>query len=495
MTRLVHLLAWLSASALVASCAVGPDFSPPQAPQVERYLPTPPASTVATPDTKGGNGQSFVEGRDIPSEWWQLFHSESLNALIAQALEKNPDLKAAQSALAIAHENVLAQRGAFFPSVTGGFSAFREKASGDLSPVTNSNALNFSLYTPELTISYTPDVFGLNRRTVEALGAQAEQARFVLIATRITLTSNIVAAAIMEAGLREQIAAIQRQVADEQEILTILRNQYAKGYASRLDVEAQELQLAQLQASLAPLAKQLEQQRHLLANLSGSFPDRELPETFSLSSLTLPGELPLSLPSKLVEQRPDIRQAEENLHSASAQIGVAIANRLPSISLSANAGTEALAVSQLLSDSTGFWAVGTNATQTIFDGGTLLHKERAARDAYDQALEQYRSTVLGAFQNVADTLSALEHDAEALKTSAAACNAARVTYELTKNQVRAGKSSNLALFTAENAYQQATVNLVQAEAARFADTAALYQALGGGWWNERPSADHAKAAT
>jgi NodT family efflux transporter outer membrane factor (OMF) lipoprotein len=266
-------------------------------------------------------------------------------------------------------------------------------------------------------------------------------------------------------------------------MLHILREQYAKGYASQLDVAAQESQLAQVAATLPPLLKQLAQQRDLLGVLSGGFPNQDLIERFELSSLQLPQELPVSLPSQLVEQRPDVRQAEENLHSASAQIGIARANRLPSFALTANAGSMAVVLGHLFSGGNGFWDVAAGVTQPIFDGGTLKHRERAARAAYTEADEQYRSTVLTAFQNVADTLNALQQDADALKAAAAAKDAASVTLDLTKKQLESGYANYLALLSAEQAYQQALINLVQAQSNRYADTAALFQALGGGWWN------------
>jgi NodT family efflux transporter outer membrane factor (OMF) lipoprotein len=480
-----HLTQLIAASALLltAGCAVGPRFKKPAAPDVGSYTPAPITTTSSTSNVAGGEAQHLVDGQDIPGEWWTLFHSKALNDLIERSLKANPDLKAAQAALLVARENVLAQRGAYYPSVNGGFSASRAKSSAEISPVTNTSALNYSLYTPQVSVSYVPDVFGLNRRTVESLQAQEQQARFALAATHITLSSNVAAAAIQEAQLRGQIDATHELITINTNMLQILRDQYAKGYASQLDVAAQESQVAQVTATLPPLLKQLAQQRDLLAVLSGGFPDKDLVEKFELSSLQLPQELPLSLPSQLVEQRPDLRQAEENLHSASAQIGIARANRLPSFALTADAGSMAVVLGHLFSGGTGFWDAGAGVTQPIFEGGTLMHRERAARAAYAQASEQYRSTVLTAFQNVADTLNALQQDADGLKSAAAAKDAASVTLDLTKKQLEAGYANYLALLSAEQAYQQALINLVQAQSNRYADTAALFQALGGGWWN------------
>jgi NodT family efflux transporter outer membrane factor (OMF) lipoprotein len=291
------------------------------------------------------------------------------------------------------------------------------------------------------------------------------------------------AGVIQEASLQAQIQATRELISINTNMLKILREQYAKGYADRLDVSAQESQLAQIAATLPPLVKQLEQQRDLLRVLSGSFPNQEMPENFELSSLQLPQELPLSLSSQLVEQRPDVRQAEENLHAACAQIGIAVANRIPMFNLTADAGSMALTAGNIFAGGAGFWDLGASVTQTIFDGGTLLHKERAAKAAYEQANEQYRSTVLTAFQNVADTLYALQQDAQALKAAAAAKDAAIITLDLTNKQLESGYVNYLSLLNAEQGYQQAQMNLVQAQANRYADAAALFQALGGGWWN------------
>jgi NodT family efflux transporter outer membrane factor (OMF) lipoprotein len=323
----------------------------------------------------------------------------------------------------------------------------------------------------------------LNHRSVESLTAQAEQAHFALVATQIALTANVAAAAVQEASLRAQVEATQKLIVLNSNMLRILRDQYQKGYAGRLDVAAQETQLAQVTATLPPLLNQLSQQRDLLSALSGAYPDTALPETFELSSLELPKELPVSLPSKLVEQRPDILQAEENLHAASAQIGVAIANRWPTFNLTADVGSNALVLGQIFTSGSGVWALGAGVTQPIFDGGILLHREMAAKAAFDEASEQYRSTVLTAFQNVADALNALRHDADTLKAASAAADAEAITLDIAQHQATRGYINGLALLNAEQAYQQTRIALLQAQANRFSDTVALFQALGGGWWN------------
>jgi NodT family efflux transporter outer membrane factor (OMF) lipoprotein len=481
----VHKLPVVAASAClaIAGCAVGPDFEKPAAPDVGSYSPHPIAATDGTSNVAGGEAQRFGSS-DVVGDWWTLFHSKQLDDLIEQSLAKNHDLKSAQAALKAAHENVLAQRGSFYPNVTAGFSASRHQdPPGALAPVPATSQFLYNLYTPQVSVSYMPDVFGLNRRTVESLEAQRQQARYQMIATYNTLTSNVVVAAIQMASLQMQIDAARDVIDSNSKIVEILRYQLKKGVVSGLDVAAQESQLAQARAALPPLEKQFDQERDLLAVLCGKYPSEAPDEKFDLSSLKLPEDLPLSLPSQLVAQRPDVLQAQEAMHAASAQIGIAEANRLPNLTLTGDAGRTALEMGQLFKAGTGFWSLGADLAAPIFDGGTLMHQERAAKATYVQVSEQYRSTVLAAFQNVADTLAALEHDAEGLKAAAAAADAAKVTLDLSERQWHAGTASYLSLLSAEQADQQAKINLVLARANRYADTAALFQALGGGWWH------------
>ncbi len=471
------------AALLLVGCALGPDFHKPAAPDVERYDSRPPPARTASAQVAGGAAQSFASDADLPGDWWTLFHSPPLNALVERALKNNPDLDAARAALTVAHENTLAQRGAYFPAINADVSASRQKQPGTLSPTPADNSLQYSLFTPQLSVSYVADVFGLNRRTLESLEAQAQATRFALVAAHIALAANVVNAAVNEAALREQVAATEQLVDIETQSVKILRYQFDKGYANRLDLAAQEAQLAQTQAGLPPLRKQLEQQRHLLAALAGEFPAQAQAEDFGLASLTLPQDLPLSLPSKLVEQRPDVRQAQANWHAASAQVGVAIASRFPQITLSANAGSTALEIGNVFKSGTGFWGVGVDVAAPIFAGGKLLHAERAAKAQLVQAAAQYRGTVLTAFQNVADTLTALDEDARALQAAVAAADAARTTLELSQRRTQAGYANYLSLLDAQQAWQQARIALIQAQANRYTDTAALYLALGGGWWH------------
>jgi NodT family efflux transporter outer membrane factor (OMF) lipoprotein len=465
------------AAVLLTGCAVGPDFAPPAAPDVSGYTPEPLGRSTASTGTSGGEAQRFVGDLDLPGQWWTLFHSEALNSLIETALAANQDLKAAQAALTVAKHNVYAQQGALLPSVDGNFNGIRQASDVGAGQPT------FNLFTTQLNVSYTPDVFGGTRRSIEALEAQADSQRFALEATYLTLTSNLAGAAVQEASLRGQIAATLSIIKIETDVLNLMRRQLQYGQIAQGDVVAQEAALAQVEQTLPPLQKQLAQQRDLLAALSGGFPSDRLHRRFVLTSLRLPHDLPVSLPSKVIEQRPDVRAAEANLQSASAQIGVAIANRLPNITLTGGAGSTALALDQLFTPGNNFWDVAGSVTQPIFHGGTLLHRELAAKATYDQAQAQYRSTVITAFQNVADSLRAIQSDALALQKAVASERAAAKSLDITSRRLELGDINYLGLLNAQQTYQQALINLAQAKAARYADTVTLFQAIGGGWWN------------
>ena len=489
MARATRAAAVIVAAISLAGCEVGPDFKQPTPPDANGYTREPLLQT-ASARTDGGAAQKFVADRDIPAEWWTLFHSEPLNRLIEQALRTNPDLDAAQAALRQANENVYAQQGALFPQASVGFQAERERLSGSVFGQPNLHA-TFSLVTPTLNVSYAPDVFGGTRREIESLEAQADYQRFQLEATYLTLTSNVVVAAITEASLRGQIAATQDIIRDQTEQLRVVRDRFNLGAASQSDVLTQEAQLAQTRTTLPPLQKQLAQARDQLTALAGSTPDREIAETFELAGMQLPSELPLSLPSQLVEQRPDIRAAEAQLHSASAEVGVATANQLPRFSISAALGTAAVGFTNVFSASNGVWNIIGGVSQTLFDAGTLLHKKRAAVAAFEQTAAQYRSTVIKALQSVADALRALQSDADALVAQTAAERSAFASLDLARRQYQLGAIDYLTLLNAQRTWQQARIGLVQAEANRFADTAALFQALGGGWWHRTDVAANA----
>jgi NodT family efflux transporter outer membrane factor (OMF) lipoprotein len=474
-------------SLALAGCAVGPDFLKPAPPAVDGFV-----ATGATPPAQAGRGataQRLVVGADIPGQWWDIFHSQPLTTLITRALAQNQDLKAAQAALRAARETAQAQRGLSFPQLGANFNPTGGKVGNAESSPLASGATVYSLTTAQLTVSYTPDVFGLNQREVESADALAEAQRFQLEAAYLTLTSNLVLAAVQEASLRAQIDATRKVIAIETELLGVLRRQMSLGQIAGGDVLVQEAALAQAQQSLPPLEKQLGIERDLLTALAGQLPSDEIAEHFDFATLHLPRELPVSLPSSLVAHRPDIQAAEANLHSASALVGVAVANRLPVISLTAQGGSAAANLAHLFSPPTAFYTLSGNVAQTIFDGGTLLHKQKAAEAQLDQAYAQYKSTVIVAFQNVGDALRALDADARALQAATAAETAALRSLTVARRQLALGQVANIVVLNAQQTYQQALLTRVQAQANRFSDTAALFQALGGGWWNRLDVAD------
>ena len=471
----------LSCCAAWALCAcVGPNFHRPAPPHAERYTTEALPEETGSASAPSGAAQKFLADQAVPANWWLLFGSPELNGLVTEALRANPDVRSAQAALRQALENTAAQRGSFFPTVQGELDASRNRnATGVLAPNLASGTALYNLFTPQVTVSFVPDIFGANRRQVESLAAQAEAARFQLNATYLTLTANVVTSAIQEAGIRAQIDATKRVIALERESLAVLRRELTLGAIAEVDVYAQEAALAQLEATLPPLQRQLRQTEDQLAVLTGRLPADFTPPDLQLDQLVLPADLPLGVPSELVERRPDVRAAEAQLHSATAQLGVAIANLLPQFTITGSIGSAATAMSDLFKPGTGFWSIGANATQTLFAGGTLLHRKRAADAALDQAGAAYKSAVLTAFQNVADALHALTADADALDAASRAETAAQKSLEVAKHQLEIGAVSYLALLNAEQTYQQALITVIQARASRFADTAALYQALGG----------------
>lgn len=449
----------------------------------------------------------MIISKGIAADWWKLFESPQLNALIEKAFASNPNIQAAEAALRAAQENVYAQRGLFFPTIQANYTPERIKLAGNLggnspgvqgngsviSTVSNTPASQggtapfnapviYNFHTAQLTVGFVPDVFGSNRRQVEALEAQAEYQRFQLEAAYITLASNVIAAAIQEALVREQIAVTNDIIKANLQSIELVQRQFKAGYASRLDLSVQESALAQAKLLLPPLQKQLDQTRSLLKVLVGQAQDSELTATFDFASLKLPEELPVSLPSDVVEQRPDIRAAEAQLHAASAQVGVAIANRLPQFSINGAAGGAASQFGQMFWDSGKFFKLAANIAQPLFDGGFLRHRQHAAEEELRQAAAQYQSTVITAFQNVADVLHAIHYDADTLNAAAELEKTSKTSLELIRRQYIKGYVDRITQINAEQSYRQASLNLAQARAARLSDTVALMQALGGGWW-------------
>lgn len=479
-SRLISLLA--GAAALFPSgCALGPDFARPAAPETKAYTEGPLTGHIAP--SASAAGQSLRTGRDIPAQWWNLFHSHALNALIERAIKRSPDLQAAQAALVQAQENAYAQQSSLFPALDAAVSGRRQEINTALFGNPTGGSRLFNLYNASVNVSYTLDVFGAVRRQIETLSAQADFQRFQLEASYLTLSANIVTTAVLEASLRAQIAATQSVMEARRQQLALVTRQFELGGASQLDVLAQTSNLEQIKATLPPLTLQLAQARHRLTVLVGESPGNGLSEQFELADLHLPRELPLSLPSKLVEQRPDVRAQEAQLHAATAQIGVATANMLPNFTLTASIGSIATQLGNWFAPGSAIWNTALNLAQPIFHGGQFIHQRRAALAAFQQAAARYRSTVLQALQNVADTLRALEYDAATLKAQDTTERAAADSLAVTREQYRTGAVSYVALLDAERTYQQARIGQVRAQAARFADTAALFQALGGGWWN------------
>lgn len=472
---------------LTTGCTVGPDFQPPAAPDETSYDDEAPTTTAKANGALGA-AQTFVPGGTLPGEWWKLFQSPALNDLITEALLHNPDLEAATASLRAAEYDLAAGEGELFPTVTGNFTGQRQKSSGSTNGGHFSGSI-YSVFNASVNLSYGIDIFGGTRRAIEGLEAQRDYKAYEMEAARLTITSNVVTTAVKEASLRGQIAATKKLIEDQQKQVGIYKKQLEAGGVTRLALLAQESNLAQTRATLPPLEKQLAQTRHALSVLTGQFPSHAPKPTFELDSIHLPEKLPLSLPSQLVQQRPDIRAAEAELHTASAAIGVAEANRLPTFAITSDVGSVAGQIERLFSPGGGIWAFGGSIAETLFDAGTLENKEDAAKANYDMSAAQYRKTVLTAFQDVADTLRALESDAKTLQAQNEAEHTAAESLKLAKTQYDSGATSYLALLDAENTLQKSRLGRVQAEASRLADTAALFQALGGGWMSNDVAKD------
>lgn len=484
-----HIVFLFSISAFICtflpSCMVGPDFKRPHPPQVKAYTRLPmPQKTVGT--RQKGNAtqvQYWANGKNIPAEWWSLFHSQAINNLVEQGLANNPSLAIAKAALRQAQETVNAQIGAsLYPALSAQLNISRAAFSNSTFGIAGSNT--FNLFNPAFNIAYTLDIFGGARREIEALCAQVHYQTFELEAAYLTLTSNIVTTAVNIAALRYQIKATHELIAAQEKTLRLVQQQFHLGGASGADVLTQQTQLSQTQASLPPLEQNLAKYEHLLAILIGNFPSENPTLVLNLDYLQLPRELPLSLPSTLVQQRPDIRAAEALLHAASAQIGVATANLFPQITLNGSYGWQKNNPANLFSSPNVTWNIATQIIQPIFNGSSLQAKRRAAIAGFEQAYAQYRQTVLQAFQNVADSLRAIENDAKIFRDNFQAETSAKDSLIMSHKQFRLGSISYLSLLNAERQYQQIKISRIQAQAARYNDTVALFQSLGGGWWNK-----------
>ena len=483
----------------LSGCAVGPDFHTPAAPPVadadHPYTPAPLPAMAASATSPAYIPQHFVDGQDISATWWEAFQSPALNALVQSALAHSPTVAAAQATLRQAEENYRADYGSkVFPSVSAQVQGARQRY-----PIFQAEGVpagyTANLFTAALDLSYTLDIFGGNRRELEGVRAAIDYQRYQVEATWLSLTSSVVATAIQEASLRAQLQVTRDVVANANSSLKVIDAQVRLGALARGALLQQQTLIAQQQANIPPLEKSLAQTQHQLAVLAGRLPgDAGLP-SFDIDSLTLPRELPISVPSALVRQRPDIRASEAQLHEASAQIGVATANLYPQITLSGSVDRESFKVGRLFDTGTTGWSLLGGLVQPVFNGGALRAKKRAAVDAYDAAAAQYRSTVLNAFLDVANTLRAIDTDADAVTATADAERLANESLSLVQRQYQLGGVSYLASLDAQRTYLSTRVALVQARAARYTDTAALFQSLGGGWWNATDAVASAAAAS
>ncbi|MGN6085670.1 efflux transporter outer membrane subunit [Trinickia sp.] len=480
----------LAAMLVCGGCAVGPDFKAPAAPTAKSVTREPlPAQTQATP-VAGGAAQHFDPAAELPSHWWSAYGSDRLDRLVAQAFANSPTIASAQAALRVAQEQVNAQRGARFPTIGGTAGVARQKLNGAAQGFPQAGSFLFTLYNASVSLSYDFDVFGGVRRGIEAQEAGRDAQREELQATYQTLAANVVTTAVLEASLRAQIDATRELVASAQHEVDLSRQEFELGGAARSDVLSAESNLASVQATLPPLAQQLSAARSQLAVYLGKAPGESDEGPIELASMQLPLDIPLMMPSEIVRQRPDVRRAEALLHQASAQIGVATANMLPHLGLTGSFGDESASLRSLFSSNV--FSLAGNITQPLFQGGALNAKRRGAVAAYDQSLAQYRQTVLLAFKNVADALRALDTDAQTLAAQYRAQTAAADSLHLIEQRFGMGGANHLELLVAQQQYQRSRIAYVQALAARYQDTAALFLALGGDWkqTSETVSAAH-----
>lgn len=482
---LLPLCLGLLTGQLLTGCALGPDFERPRAPAATQYTQgQEPARTV----TAGGQAQHFAYGANISADWWQLFKSPQLDRIIKEAVAQNADLQAAQARLRQNQENLRAGYGVFFPQVSGSFSSTRQRFTTAQFGAANAPGTIFSLFTSSVSVSYLLDVFGGQRRTVEGLAAQVDYRNYTALATYLTLLGNVVNAAVAQAAYGAQIEATDQLIGFQKEQLRITETQAQAGTVPYANVVSLQAQLAATEATLPPLRQNLDKTRHLLAALVGRTPGEWTPPRLKLGDFTLPQEFPVTLPSQLVRQRPDILAAEATWHNASANIGVATAAMFPNFNLTASYGQTADEVTKLFATSANIWSLGSAIAQPLFRGGTLWHQRKAAIEAYQASAADYRQVVVTAFQQVADSLRAVEHDAETLKAQTAALAAAEQALRLVQANYQAGLVNYLQVLTADNQYQQARLGYIQAQALRLQDSAALFVALGQGWWRPEEQA-------
>lgn len=479
---------------LLAACQVGPDFVRPSGPAVQGYTPGRTKVTFAP-----GNGepvQHLVIGQAIPAAWWQLFHSASLDRIIREAIVDNPTIASARASLAQAQQTVLQARGAYYPQLDVAASAERQRGPATLLGQQPGRALpTFNLYTVGPIASFSPDVFGVTARRVEEQASLAQSRAFELAAAQLTVSGNIVTEALTIASVRAQVEAVQEIVAGDERNLLLVQQKYAVGRTARTDVLVAQSQLSSDRALLPPLEQQLAAADDALAILRGKYPAQLSPPVFGLAEFALPRDLPLSIPSTLVHQRPDILAAEAQLHAANAGIGVAISQMYPSVTLSASVESAALKPSALFQSSGLVWSLLGGLTAPVFHGGALEAQKQQAIEAFKASYATYQQTVLQAFGQVADTLHALDHDAKLVDDERQARDVAKASLELQRVGYAAGKTDVLQLLDAQRSYQQARIGYARAVAQRYLDSAQLFVAMGGGWNDERAlgSDNHAQA--
>jgi NodT family efflux transporter outer membrane factor (OMF) lipoprotein len=472
--------------ALLGGCAVGPDFVRPAPPDANRYTRQPqPEATIAA----DGQIQHFTPGAAITNDWWRLFKSEQLDAIVREAITNNPTLQASEASLRQSQDNLRAGYGVFFPQIQADAAGSRQRTAS-VQEGSQITGRIFNLVTLSGTVSYSLDVFGGTRRTVESLRAQADYQRYESKAACLMLSANVVNTCIARAAYVAEIRATEQLIELENQQLHLTEAQVRAGMAPYANVLSLRSLIAANQALLAPLEQNVSQAEHLLATLEGVVPTKAALPEIDLIGLSLPVDLPVSLPSDLVNQRPDILAAEAQMHVASAKIGVATAAMFPSFTLSGTYGAASSGNLSAFSAASGqFWNIGPSATIPVFQGTTLWYDRRAAIDAYQQSQANYRQTVLGAFEQVADSLKALEHDAEALQAQVEAQRATGEALNLLQANYRAGLVAYLDVLLADVQFHEATIGFLQALAQRDQDTVRLFVALGGGWWNgQRPMA-------
>jgi NodT family efflux transporter outer membrane factor (OMF) lipoprotein len=464
------------------ACAVGPDFRRPDAPTDKGYVPEPVKPTAVA----DGQSQRFTEGLPVEPNWWRMLRCPALDSIVSQALAGNQSLEAARATLRQSQDSLRAGYGVFFPQVDAKAGVSRQLYNPGVPNVPSST---FNLFSLSGTVSYSLDIWGGQRRQVEALGAAVDAQRYTLAATYVILTSNVVDAVIAQAAYRDEIDATKATLALLREQVRISEAQATGGTVPFANVLSLQSQVASTEATLPPLEEKIDQAADLLAALTGTTPANWRQPSLALSDMRLPADLPLSVPSQLVRQRPDVLIAEAELHAANATIGVATAAMLPNLTLSGALGTNSTTAGNLFAPASVVWSLGAGVTQPIFHGGTLYYQRKAAIDARDAAAADYRQTVLAAFEQVVDTLRGLGHDADALKAQTEAVETAQKALLLMQANYEAGIATYLQVLIADGQYLQAKTGYVEAVAQRLQDTVALFVALGGGWWNT-PAATH-----